>query len=440
MQHFFFILHLIKCILCFINEKSISIYLINYFFMKNSLFYCLFALLLFAACDEPETELKKAEPIVLKSGMTQKVQQDNQFSFDLLRGVLASSESRNVFISPLSVSIAFGMVWNGADNQTREEIEQVLGLSGITVDDINGYYQIMQSSLLKVDPSTKLSIANSLWYRTGFSVKPDFLTVNKTYFDAEVRSLDFSDPKAVDIINSWCSDKTNGLIKKPLSNISAETMLYLINAIYFKGIWNNKFEKKNTSEKDFTDEDGAVAKVNMMQQTHAFGYVSDENAQYLDMPYGNEAFSMTVILPQDGKTTADVLESLDGEQWNSIQERLYSREIQVSFPRFKMENKFELQQVLASMGMSSAFTPAADFSKISDVNLLISKVIHSTYCSVDEEGTEAAAVTVVEIGLTSAGPSEPIVFDVNRPFLFVIRENSTGVILFAGKMGSITKY
>lgn len=405
--------------------------------MKKSVLFLL-SLLMFAACEQPDVKLKDAEPIPLKAGMEKRVQQDNAFAFDLFRQVLINNaDEKNIFISPLSVSIALGMVWNGANGETKTEMETALKMSGMTEDEINEYYQIMLSALPEVDPSTKLNIANSIWYREGFPVKDEYLKVNSDYFNAEVRELDFAKPNALSIINGWCAEKTNNLIKNPLDKISADAMMYLINAIYFKGIWVKKFEK-DTYKANFFAEGGNTVQVDMMQQKDTFGYWEDEMAQYLDLPYGNKAFSMTVILPSEGKTTDEVLETLDTEKWDNIINGFSTHEVQVYLPKFKTTGKYELKEPLIQMGMVKAFSDQADFSNISDIDLLISRIIHSTYCDVNQEGTEAAAVTVVEFELTSMPMN--YIFNANRPFIFVIREKSTGVILFMGKMGQVELY
>jgi serpin B len=402
-------------------------------------------ILLTVSCNTQNDPIIKvpvdAKPIILNAGMEKRVSQDNAFAFDLLKNTITSSGETNVFISPLSVSIALGMAWNGANGSTKTEMETTLKMSGMSVDDINGYYQIMQSTLPGIDPTTKLSIANSLWYKTGFPVKPDFLKVNTDYFGAYVKELDFSKTWAIDTINNWCAKKTNNLITKPLDKITSDDVMFLVNAIYFKGIWRKHFETSNTKEADFTNEPGAVTKVNMMYQKDTFAYTSDNYAQYMDMPYGNKAFSMTVILPLDGKTTADVLNQLTADNWNNLIQNMPTKEVEVYMPRFKTQNNFLLNAPLQNMGMNLAFTDFADFTNIANMNLKISKVIHDTYVEVTEEGTEAAAVTIIGIMTTSMPVPQPTpVFRVNKPFLYVIREKSTGVILFIGKMGNVEKY
>lgn len=405
----------------------------------------LLTIVLLSACktiNEPVISIPQdAKPLAMRVGLEKRIDQDNNFAFDLLKQTLQTSGESNVFISPLSVSIALGMTWNGANGNTRTEMGTALKMDGMSSTDINEYYKTMQTTLPGMDPTTKLNIANSLWYKEGYSLKADFLKLNTDYFNAEVRSLDFEKAWAVDTINNWCARKTNQLIPKVLNEISRDAAAFLINAVYFKGIWRKKFDKKNTEEALFTDEKGQQLKVNMMYQKDTFAYSADATAQYLDMPYGNKAFNMTVILPNEGKTTADVLNNLTAESWNNRVSFLKTREVEVFFPRFKQECKFELKDALQNMGMKQAFTDFADFSNMTDQRVKISFVKHDTYVEVTEEGTEAAAVTVVGINFTSIQePPVTPVFKVNKPFVFVIREKSTGVILFIGKMGKIEKY
>ncbi|HLP04747.1 MAG TPA: serpin family protein [Paludibacter sp.] len=389
-------------------------------------------------CNNQPDVPKNAETLNLRAELQKKVAQDNEFAFDLLGKTINISKESNVFISPLSVSIALGMVWNGANGETKSELETTLKMSGMTMADINEYYRIMQSTLPKLDPATKMMIANSLWYRTGFPVKAEFLKVNSDNFNTYIKELDFSQSWAVDTINNWCAKKTNNLIEKPLDYIPSEAVMYLVNAIYFKGIWQKKFDPRKTAEANFTNEDGSTGKVNMMSIQDTLWYCEDDQAQYLDMPYGNGAFSMTVILPKEGKTTSDVLADLSVAKWQGNLEKLKKQEVLVFLPRFSAKNKYLLNNELQAMGMKLAFGGSADFSSIADDDLLISRVIHNTYIEVTEEGTEAAAVTVVEVANTSL-PTYPM-FYANKPFLFVIREKSTGIILFAGKMGNVEKY
>jgi serpin B len=387
---------------------------------------------------QDEEENVKPKEIVLRAPLQKRVVQDNDFAFELLRKTIENNDDENVFLSPMSVSIALGMALNGAENETETQIASVLQLRDMTYAEINEYYKIMQSNLPNVDPKVKLSIANAVWYDMQFDVKQSFLDVNAENFDAYIKMLDFQSPAALDTINSWCSRKTNKLIPTILDEIPAEAVMYLTNAIYFKGLWSQKFNKKDTREADFRNVNNQNVRVNMMSLKDTFMYYEDETAQYLSMPYGGKAFSMTVMLPVEGKSTDSLLVGFDATKWQNIQTGMTGREVQVFMPRLKVENKFMLKETLEDMGMPVAFTPMANFSGISDTPVMISDVIHKTYVTVDEEGTEAAAVTAVQFEYTSI--PEYKLFNVNRPFVFIISEKSTGVILFAGKIGNPAKY
>ncbi|MGV8096797.1 MAG: serpin family protein [Mangrovibacterium sp.] len=409
-------------------------------------FYAVILFLFFAgftSCSQDNNEngpdkAEKAQPIVLKSEYLNKTSQDNTFAFDLLKTTVNTASKPNVFISPLSVSMALSMTLNGAKGETADEMFHALRVSGYTMEQVNDYNQTLRKALLEVDPSTELGIANSIWNRLGISFKDAFIKTNQTFYEAEVREMDFSNPATLNAINNWCSEATNGKIPKVLDEIPAEAVSYLINAIYFKGIWQIKFEEKQTVNDQFTTESGSRQTVKMMRQTEKFQYASTENGGYLQLPYGNGAFNMVILLPHDGKSVTDLLEEVNAEKWNSLSYR--TCEVSLKLPKFKLACDYQMQkEILPAMGMHRAFSELADFSGMTtDVKVFISKVIHKTFIEVNEKGTEAAAVTVVGMELTSVGAQpEKIDFFVDKPFLFLIKENSTGVILFAGKIGEI---
>jgi len=357
----------------------------------------------------------------------------------LMNRTMADTSDENVFISPLSVSIALGMARNGAIGVTKTEMETALKMEGLTDAEINEYYKLMQTTLPDLDPKTRLTIANSIWYRNSFSVKAGFLKTNTDYFNSGVAALDFNSPDAVKTINKWCSDHTNGLIPKVIETIDPANVMFLINAIYFKGTWVKQFDKKDTRESDFTNELNQRVKVNMMNITDTFAYTEDDYAQYLDMPYGNQAFSMTVILPKGTGRAADVFKTLTPEKYSQVLKGLDVQKVIVSMPRFRVKNRFQLKEPLRQMGMLKAFQPNAEFDNISILKpLYIGFVQHDTYVEVTEEGTEAAAVTT--IGLKNTSVPEHLYFIVNKPFTFVIREKSSGIILFMGKVGNAEKF
>ncbi len=371
-------------------------------------------------------ELKKAE----------KVARDNAFTFDLLRAVRKHSTDANVFISPLSVSMALNMTLNGAVGATADEMRTALHELGYSTADINAYSRELREALLQADPKTTIGIANAIWYRQGATVKAPFIEANRTSYDAEVQALDFTSPTATATINGWCARKTNNKIKEIVKQVDPTTFMYLINAVYFKGTWTTRFEKKNTRSGDFRRADGSTQQVQMMYLRDTFRCASSDVCDYLEMDYGNHAFSMVIMLPKDGKTTRDAMAAFDGQTWAKAMESLAEAFVIVKLPRFKAECEYPMHEhILPDMGMKLPFNPMlADLSGIADVTgLYISKVIHKTFVQVDEEGTEAAGITLV--GIEKSGKSS--FFFVDRPFLFVIREKSTGVILFIGEIGEI---
>ena len=400
--------------------------------MKKLFLYAgLLALLVAAGCksdgDEPIPE--KAE----------KVARDNAFTFDLLRAVRKHTDKTNVFISPLSVSMALNMTLNGAVGATADEMRTALRESGYSTADINAYSRELREALLRADPKTTIGIANSIWYHQGATVKAPFIEANRTYYDAEVQALDFSSPSATATINGWCARKTNNKIKEIVKQVDPTTFMYLINAVYFKGAWTTRFEKKNTHSMIFRRADGSTQTVQMMNLMDTFRCASGDVCDYLEMDYGNHAFSMVIMLPKDGKTTRDVIATMDGKKWADAMQSLTLKEIPVFLPRFKAECEYPMHKyILPDMGMKIPFNPMlADLSGIADIGafgrLFISSVIHKTFVQVDEEGTEAAGITLV--GIENSVKSS--FFMVDRPFLFAIREKSTGVILFIGEIGEI---
>ena len=357
----------------------------------------------------------------------------NQFGMKLFRKIVENEQNKNIFISPLSVSMALGMTYNGADSTTLEAMHETLEYGNLSINEVNESYQSLIKLLTELDPKVIFDIANSIWYREGFSVENDFLTTNQDYFDAIVEALDFNRSDAADIINAWVDENTNGKIEEIVdSPINPLTVMFLINAIYFKGTWTYEFDEENTRDDTFFLPDGSEKECKMMSHKNDHHYFENEQFQAIDLPYGNAEFSMTIFLPKPGINIDSLIAQFSNDNWNSWISSFSSQEVNLYLPKFKMEYEISLNNVLCALGMSIAFDPGrADFTKInSDGNLYISNVKHKTFVKVNEEGTEAAAVTSVEIGLKSAG----ITMHINRPFVFAIRENHSGTILFIGKI------
>ena len=405
--------------------------------MKKVIFYHLVAVLiccnLGCSKDADSKEVTLAKPIELTARQQEKVSSDNRFTFNIFREVSAL-EGENTFFSPLSLNLALGMLYNGASGDTRTEMAEVLGMSDFTEQEINEYYQLMIQELLKIDPLTDIGIANSIWYLSGFPVKQQFIDINQKYFDAIVKDIDFSKPDAADIINKWCAEKTNNRITEIVEDpIPVDVMMYLINALYFKSKWQFEFDKKQTKQEDFTTADNKKEKINMMAQETALPYYVDQYLRCVEMPYGNQAFSMVVILPENNMNIEQLIEYLDNTTWQNIINNLKEQNIWLKLPRFKIECEIPLNKPVMNIGMKKIF--GGGFANICDFPpLYVSNIKQKTFVEVNEEGTEAAAVTAVEVSFTSIGPETPIQFFANRPFLYVIKEKSTGAILFVGRM------
>jgi len=369
-------------------------------------------------------ELTTLEKRIVSSG--------NSFGLDLFKQVNADQAGQNVFISPLSVSMALGMTLNGANAATRDSMQKTLGFTGMSDQDINESYQSLIGLLTQIDPGVTMQIANSIWHRNSFAVQQSFINTNQLYFNAIVRGLDFANPTAPTTINTWVREATNGKIDGIVDPpIPPETMMFLINAVYYKGTWTYEFKKTDTHDSYFTLSDGTQKLVPMMTQTGKHRTAATTAAVALDLPYGTDRFSMMILLPLSGENIESFVSSLNEAALTQISEGFVESEIDIAVPKFKLEYKNSLKPMLARMGMSLAFSDFADFSKINpSLSLCITDVKHKSYVEVNEEGTEAAAVTSVEVGVTSIGSS----FRVDRPFVFLIREKKSGTILFVGKV------
>ncbi len=387
------------------------------------------------SCKKENNVPAEFKPVILNEKQKQIISSSNAFGFDFFNQVneLSGSDA-NLMVSPLSVSMALGMTRNGAANETLEAMTKTLGFVGQTEDEINKSYKYIVETFATLDPKVKLQIANSIWYRNDFVVEQPFLDANTQYFNASVTPLDFASPTAVDIINAWVNEKTNELIPEILDAIPADAVMYLINAVYFKGQWKYQFEKGNTAEKPFNLSDGSQVQVPAMSQHATFNYFKGTGFQAIELPYSQGNYTMTVLLPDADKNVSHVINQLSQENWDTWSRQFSELDIQLQLPRFKYEYKEKnMKPILTALGMGVAFTDNADFTRInSNGDLLISRVLHNTFIETNEEGTEAAAVTLVEIVETTAGPTQPYFFTIDRPFVYFISEKSTGSILFIG--------
>ena len=361
-----------------------------------------------------------------------------RFSFKLYKQI-REPRSQNTFVSPASVMLALAMTYNGADGTTREAMAKTLEVDGMSLDEVNRAFGDLKSALTPNDPKVQLTIANSLWARNGFTMKPAFIERNKQHYGAEVTNLDFGSPAATDTINSWVKKNTGGKIEKIVDQIRDGEVLFLINAIYFKGQWSVEFKKENTQPDAFRLAGGEQKQLPMMSQSGSYLYYKGDNFQSVALPYGKGDVNMYIFLP-DEQTSLDRFEQdLTPENWDRWMNSFGFGPGEIKLPRFKVEWEATLNDALTALGMAEAFDGGrANFSQIAPVTpgnrLYITEVKHKSWCEVNEEGTVAAAATSVGIRLTSA-PPPPFSMKVDRPFFFAIRDRVSGVVLF---MGSVT--
>jgi len=322
---------------------------------------------------------------------------------------------------------------NGASGATRDSILKALRLEGSAPDSINSSYKSLTGSLLTVDKRVLISIANSVWTEKDFPAKQAFIDLLKKWYSAETEAFDIDDPGTPAIMNKWIEDNTNGLIKNMVDRLDHNTIMVLINAIYFKGKWKDQFDASKTTDMPFYKAEGTPISVPMMKQENDFSVYKGDKFTMAEFPYGQGNFVMDVILPDQQEDISSLAASLDSRVFAASVSGLRSQKVDLFFPRFKFGFKQDLIDILTGMGMGVAFTDQADFSNISDkYRLYINKALHQAFIETNEEGTEAAAATVIGIGVVSM-PSV-LELKLDRPFLFVIREISTNAILFMGRV------
>jgi serpin B len=373
-----------------------------------------------------------ALPRALSAGEQKIIAANNDFSFSLFRRLGAAESDSNVFVSPLSASMALGMAMTGASGTTFDEMRATLGFGATSEAEIDQGYKSLITLLRGLDPGVDFRIANSIWTREGFPVTPAFLDAGRTGFDAQAASLDFASPGAVKSINDWVSTATAGKIPTILDQIRSDEVMFLINAIYFKGSWRAKFDPALTIDAPFHGIAGDQP-MKLMHREGTIRYLQTPAFSAVDLPYGNSAYSMSVVLPNVGQSVDAVLASLKADTWSAWTTQFQDAELDLHLPRLALTWERMLIPDLQALGMRAAFDAGgADFSRISPLGdqLFISTVKQKTYVNVNEEGTEAAAVTNVGISLTSAPLRRE--FRVDRPYVFVIRERLSGTILFLG--------
>ncbi len=407
--------------------------------IRRNLWPLLVGLLLAPACNTDDDFSPAPEPEVLSCSETPEAcavaRSGNALGLELFRNLHERDPLGNLFISPHSLHTALSMTLQGASGQTYTDMEATLHAQDLTETELREGYSTLLNALPVLDPDVQLLPANSIWHRDDFLPEDAFLQVNQEYFLSEVRALDFNRPDAVDIINGWISDQTEGLIPEMLDMIPGNAVMYLINAIYFKGGWTRPFNPKFTEEQAFRLADGSIVQTPMMNMGETvMPYLATEHFEAVDLAYGDSVVSMALLLPREGSSMDEVVAGLTAANWADWSQQFANSPLLLQVPKFEMRFKAKLNDPLTDLGMGIAFQGGlADFSRIAPGReLSISRVLHEAVIEVNEEGSEAAAATIVEIVETSVPQIPSMIF--NRPFLFVIWEKQGGTILFAGKL------
>ena len=408
--------------------------------MKHILILFAFLACTASSCDKTgilgnEDYNNPRKDITLTTKQAEFVASGNTFAFNFIDRI-NTAETKDYMVSPLSLQFLLGMILEGAEGKTAEEISTVLGYGSDGAQEVNEYCLAMLTQLPGVDKETKLAIANAIILNQECTLNKEYKDNVTRYYQAEAVNKDFNDTKGTaDYINNWCSKHTEGMISKIMDEASPDIMAYLINALYFKSKWSSPFQKDMSSKKPFTDEAGRKADVTMMIQESEFRHYSGKEFDAVQMNYGNGAYTMTVMLPNDGYKVSDICAWLKTKSWADFIKSFGYCKVNLWIPKFETEYKIKLNDILSAMGMPKSFAPGAEFLKMSPHANYLDFVQQFTKIIVDEEGTEAAAVSIGGMARNTSvgGPEHIEIFHADHPFLYVISERSTGAILFAGR-------
>lgn len=371
------------------------------------------------------------------------VEKCNDFGFKMLKAVSQSEdfEGKNLILSPISFNYAFSMLANGANGDTRAQIIDALGYDAVDIDDVNEMNRKLTGQLCRLDPKVTLNFANSMWAKAFITVEPDFISNLSVNYDAEVRTI--AEETFVNDVNSWCSDKTNGKITEFMHEGDELPDFALFNAVYFKGIWSSsdKFNSKNTAERAFNDVNGTRSMARFMNQKGILPYNETPSMQKCELRFGNTSFRAAFILPKEGVTLAQAIDNLADGEWEQLKESYPDITVTLSLPKYKIENEIDFMELLGVLGMEDILKDDADFTNITSDKLKINFVKQKATFEINEEGAEAAAVTGIGGYTTDIPPTPPmeVTMTFDRPFIYVVYEQSTGAILFAGCINTFAK-
>ena len=407
--------------------------------MKKYSALLLGAAFLFNACSSSDNdggEANQRKDIVLNVNEIAIVDAQTGSALDMLRYFDSNSQEDNFMVSPLSVQFSLGMLANGAQGKTLDEITAALG--SYSLDELNELNRRLLTELPKADKKTTLRSANSAWLNKGFNVLPTYSRSVAEFYSADAATVDLSSDAAMKEINDWCASKTDGMIPTILKEPYDDNIAFvLLNALYFKGEWQKPFETQNTISKDFNNADGTVSKVATMCKSEVMQYLKTEKYELVRMNYGNGAYAMTLLLPAEDSSLSNALQTVTPYIWSMWKRLRVMKDCKLEMPKFSIETYLELDKYFKSIGIKEVYdSEKADLSAMSDKNICLTKSDQFTRIDVDEKGTVAAAVTELEGWYTDI-VHESVEFHVNRPFAFVIEETSTGAILFTGRVNKL---
>lgn len=371
--------------------------------------------------------------LILSDAEQKAVAQTNDFAFNLFR---TQEGADSKVLSPISVAYLMGMLANGAEGATQAEIMKALGQDGTSLQTLNDAYKSIASHASALDRCTQINIANCIAVNKQVTLKNEYATAMKALFEAQVESMDFASPKALGKINGWCAKQTDGMIPKIVDQLDATATAVLMNAIYFNGTWSSKFDKSQTKTEAFRGYTRDIKKVDMMRQEHKFMYADNKDYAAVTLPYGNGTYSMTVILPAEGKSTTEVARQLNGKKFAELQAGMTECLVDLKLPRFSTTTETPLNQPISALGAPSIFQAGqAHFSNMTDAPMYVSSMLQKAKIEVSEKGTKAAAVTAAIMTMSMYQPDEPrhVVFHANHPFIYMITERATNTIFFIGQ-------
>ncbi len=370
--------------------------------------------------------------LIFSDAQRSTVENTNEFALNLFR-TQAGMDSK--VVSPVSVAYLMGLLANGANGSTQAEIMKALNMGGTSLSTLNETYKGIINTASRRDSQTQVNIANCVAVNKQVTLKDDYKTAMQTLYDANVESMDFASSKALSKINGWCSKQTNGMIPKIVSQLDPNATAVLMNAVYFNGTWADKFEKADTKTENFRGYTRDIKKVPMMHQEGKFSYTDNKDFAAVTLPYGNGSYSMTVILPAEGKSTTDILNSLTAKTLEQTRRDMTECVVDLKLPRFSTTTETKLNEPIATLGAASIFKPSADFSNMANVSMFVSSMLQKAKIEVSEEGTKAAAVTAAIMTMSALRPEEPrhVTFHANRPFIYLITERNSKAIFFIGQ-------